>query len=74
MLGAARPLPAKESVIFYMPIPFTDVKVPVGIAPWRFPEGIMEVLKEQKVTFLLNAIIFLWLVGTVISTVSYGMA
>ena len=69
-LGAPRPLPpgsCGKSPIWKI------WGVPVGVAPWLFSDAVVCEMQQISAVGLVNLIIFLWVVGSIIATVTYPM-
>ena len=70
LLGAPRPLPPGSCGT--SPI-WKIWGVPVGVAPWRFSDAVVCEMQQISAVGLVNLIIFLWVVGSIIATVTYPM-
>ena len=69
-LGAPRPLPpgsCGKSPIWKI------WGVPVGVAPWLFSDAVVCEMQQISAVGLVNLILFLWVVGSIIATVTYPM-
>ena len=69
-LGAPRPLPpgsCGKSPIWKI------WGVPVGVAPWLFSDAVVCEMQQISAVGLVNLIMFLWVVGSIIATVTYPM-
>ena len=74
LLGAPRPLPPDEEVDLEKAI-WRIFDVPVGVAPWLFPQAVAYQVKHAGYTgagFLIF-IMYLILIGSIVSTVVYPM-
>ena len=69
-LGAPRPLPPGSCGT--SPI-WKIWGVPVGVAPWLFSDAVVCEMQQISAVGLVNLIIFLWVVGSIIATVTYPM-
>ena len=74
LLGAPRPLPPDEEVDLEKAI-WRIFDVPVGVAPWLFPQAVAYQVKHAGYTGAGFLIFICWLIliGSIVSTVVYPM-